>query len=41
MIEIASIRLALIALAIDNTFTEGSKIAYYRHVSATPVNCMG
>ncbi|SHI06480.1 DDE-type integrase/transposase/recombinase [Clostridium grantii] len=37
MIEIASIRLALIAPAINNTFTEKSKIAYYRRVSTTPV----
>lgn len=37
MIEIASIRLALIAPAINNTFTDNSKIAYYRRVAATPV----
>lgn len=37
MIEIASIRLALIAPAINNTFTEKSKIAYYRRVSTNPV----
>lgn len=37
MIEIASIRLALIAPAINNTFTEKSKIAYYRRISTTPV----
>ena len=37
MIEIASIRLALIAPAINNTFTEESKSAYYRRVAATPV----
>lgn len=37
MIEIASIRLALIAPAFNNTFTEESKIAYYRRVSKSPV----
>jgi transposase InsO family protein len=37
MIEIASIRLALIAPAINNTFTEKSKIAYYRRVATIPV----
>lgn len=37
MIEIASIRLGLIAPAINNTFTEQSKIAYYRRVSTNPV----
>lgn len=37
MIEIASIKLALIAPAINNTFTEKSKIAYYRRVSTSPV----
>lgn len=37
MIEIASIRLGLIAPAINNTFTEESKIAYYRRVSTNPV----
>ena len=37
IIEIASIRLALIAPAINNTFTEQSKIAYYRRVSINPV----
>ncbi|WP_312887397.1 DDE-type integrase/transposase/recombinase [Clostridium lacusfryxellense] len=37
MIEIASIRLALIAPAINNTFTERSKIAYFRRVSVNPV----
>lgn len=37
MIEIASIRLALIAPAINNTFTDRSKIAYYRRVASAPV----
>lgn len=37
MIEIASTRLALIAPAINNTFTEGSKIAYYRRIASEPV----
>lgn len=37
MIELASIRLALIAPTINNTFTEESKSAYYRRVAATPV----
>lgn len=36
-IEIASIRLALIAPVINNTFTETSKMEYYRRVSANPV----
>jgi len=37
MIEIASIRLALIAPTINNTFTEDSKSAYYRRIAETPV----
>ena len=37
IIEIASIRLALIAPAINNTITEESKIAYYRRISTNPV----
>ena len=37
MIEIASIRLALIAPTINNTFTEKSKSAYYRRIAAIPV----
>ena len=37
IIEIASIRLSLIAPAINNTFTDQSKIAYYRRVAAIPV----
>ena len=37
MIEIASIRLALIAPVINNTFTEESKMAYYRRVAENPV----
>lgn len=37
MIEIASIRLALIAPAVNNTFTEASKIAYYRRIATNPV----
>ena len=37
MIQIASIRLALIAPAVNNTFTEGSKSAYYRRISSEPV----
>jgi transposase InsO family protein len=37
MIEIASIRLALIAPAINNTIVEESKIAYYRRISTNPV----
>ncbi len=37
MIEIASIRLALIAPAINNTITDESKIAYYSRISANPV----
>ena len=37
IIEIASIRLALIAPAINNTFTEESKTAYFRRVAANPV----
>jgi len=37
MIEIASIRLALIAPVINNTFTENSKMAYYRRVAENPV----
>lgn len=36
-IEIASIRLALIAPAVNNTYTEGSKIAYFRRVAINPV----
>ncbi len=37
MIEIASIRLDLIVPAINNTFTDKSKIAYYRRISTSPV----
>ena len=37
IIEIASIRLALIAPAINNTFTEQSKNPYYRRISINPV----
>ena len=37
MIEIASIRLALIAPAINNTITDESKIAYYRRISTNHV----
>jgi len=37
MIEIASIRLALVAPTINNTFTEESKSAYYRRIAAIPV----
>jgi len=37
MIEIASIRLALIAPTINNTFTEKSKSAYYLRIAANPV----
>ena len=37
MIEIASIRLALIAPVINNTFIEESKMAYYRRVAENPV----
>jgi len=37
MIEIASIRLALISPALNNTFTEESKIAYYRRISSNSV----
>ncbi len=33
MIEIASIRLALISPAINNTYPDESKIAYYRPAS--------
>ena len=37
MIEIASIRLSLVAPTINNTFTEESKSAYYRRIAAMPV----
>ena len=37
MIEIATIRLALIGPVINNTFTEESKMAYYRRASMQPV----
>lgn len=37
IIEIASIRLALIAPAINNTYPDQSKIAYYRRIASNPV----
>ena len=37
IIEIASIRLALIASAKNNTYTDKSQIAYYRRIAASPV----
>ena len=37
MIEIASIRLDLIVPAINNTFTDKSKIAYYRFICKLPL----
>ena len=36
-IEIASIRLALIAPVVNNTYTEESKMAYYRKVTQNPI----
>lgn len=38
MIEIASIRLALIAPALNGSYTDSSKTAYYRRISSIPVN---
>lgn len=37
MIEIASIRLSLIAPAINGTHTDASKVAYYRRIASKPV----
>ena len=37
MIEIASIRLALISPAINNTYPDESKIAYYRRISSISI----
>ena len=37
MIETASIRLSLIAPAINGTYTDTSKVAYYRRIASKPV----
>lgn len=37
MIEIASIKLAVIAPALNGTYTERSKIAYYKRIATTPI----
>jgi len=37
MIEIASIRLSLIAPTLNGTYTDSSKNAYYRRISSIPI----